>query len=396
MNRCGLGSADFKRYLEACALPHNVEVAVELQNNQGETLVSFDAGRGGGRDVIVTDGSVTVAASTSSGRRLDLTVLDPSRELMVAEEANYVNKMLNVKVGVNVAELAQVVWADVFTGPIYSAPRTGDVVQFTAHGKARFSMHGIRETYVVKKGTKKTTAVRKILHDIGGEPYNRMDDLPDAPAKLSDDLVLHVNNAKPWAVCRDLMQSLARHLTYDGPGNVRAQRIDLKTPVYEFTDADNEPGIVADAPTAQTDWSTVKNAVKLIGGSTKTTDAPIAYAYAPASNPFSAQKLGRGASEAYHWDIVRIKTVHTQSVAQKLANAHLERDLVANRQVKFESMPMYVFDELDLVEVQTPQLVTQTRLADFVIPLLLDGDPGPTMAYGWSARRSSNAFARRR
>lgn len=393
MQTCGLSAVDFQIYMAACALPHQIFVSVDLQTNDGTTVVSFDAGGGGGRDVTVTDGSVTVDADQAIGRLLDLTVADPSRQLIVSQDANYTDRMLHVSVGVPVGALDKVVWADVFTGPIVSAPRSGDVVQFQAHGKARFGMHGLRDAIIFAPGIKKTDLVKKILNTLAGEPYSRMGAVPDLPNILANPLRLGILS-RPWGAAQNLTIPLARHLCYDGAGNLLMPRVDTVDPVYTFTDALLQPGVVSGEPTASTDWSLVKNSVKVIGGATATTPAPIATAFADPANPFSAEKLGRNGSLTNMWDEVTITTVHTQATAQRIANMRLSRDLVANRQIKFEAMPMYVFDEYDLVQVSTPTLSTQTHLKQFAIPLTVDGSP--TMSFGFDQRVSSDRFARMR
>lgn len=394
MQDCGLGSADFQRYLEGCALPHQIEVQVDLLTNDGDLILSFDQGRAGGRNVVVMDGQVDVDADTLVGRTLSLSVADPDRQLIVAQDANYTDRMLRVQVGVHVASLGQVVWAPVFKGPIVSAPRGGDVVQFTAQGKARFAQHGIYPTFTVPKGTPKTSAIKRILNQLAGEPYANMGGIPDLPnVVLKDDLTVNLAD-RPWAICRNLANDMERHLCYDGGGQVRMQRTDLDNPVYTFTAAGSQPGVATAAPISQTDWTGIKNAVRVTGGATPPKQPPVAYAFADPSDPFSAQTLGRDGAPAYYWDFAQIDTVKTQATAQRIANNMLQRDLVANREIKWESLPMYVFDEYDRVAVETPYFSGHVNLKQFSIPLSIDG--APTMSYGYNKRVSADRFAGKR
>lgn len=393
MYRCGLGTRDFKTYLGALALPHSVIVSVELQTNEGKTLVSFDGGRAGNRDVVVTDGQVDVDSTTLVGRSLTLSVADPARLLIVDQDANYVDRMLQVKVGITVAELGKVVWAPVFTGPITGAPRSGDIIQFTAQGKARFGQHGIAHLYKIKKGTKKTVAIRRIMADLAGETPSHMTEIPDLPPVLAHDLILHITS-RPYGVCVDLAASMDRHLAYNGNGDLRMQRFDLTNPVYTFHKSAKGPTLIDSPPESSTEWTTISNAVKVTGSASKAKTAPIGYAYADPNNDFSAEKLGRNDAGAYFWDLRDVNSLHTVKACERVARNVLNRDLAVSRSLKFEAMPIYVFDELDLVGVHTPGFIGQTRLSQYTIPLNIE--QGPTMSFGFNKRVSSNSFARRR
>jgi len=392
--RCGLGTKDFKTYLAALALPHSVTVSVDLMTNEGELILSFDGGRAGDRDVVVTDGQVDVDSTTLVGRVLTLSVADPMRLLIVDQDANYVDRMLRVRVGVIVPALGgKTVWAPVFTGPITGAPRSGDVIQFTAQGKARFGQHGIAHLYKVKKGTKKTTAIKRIMADLAGETPNHMRDIPDLSPVLAHDLILHITS-RPFGVCVDLAASMDRHLCYNGNGDLRMQRFDLSNPVYTFHKSTGGPNLIDSPPESETLWTTISNAVKVTGTASKTKAAPIGYAYADPENPFSAERMGRGDAGAYFWDLRDVGSLHTVKACERVARNILARDLVVSRSLKFEAMPIYVFDELDLVGVHTSEFIGQTRLSQFTIPLNIGGNP--TMSFGFNHRVSSNIFARRR
>lgn len=393
MKTLGLGTAEFSKYLLLCASSHSVELAVELRNNAGETLVSFDQGRGGGRDVTVTDGQVDVDATSSAGRFLSLTVADPAKHLSVAAGANFTNRMLHVSRGRYVPALGRTVWAEIFTGPIVLAPRSGDVVQFTAHGKARFAMHGQRDLYTIKAGTPKTTAIKQMLNVLAGEPMSNMGGIPDLASKLRKDITLQIDQY-PLAACRALADSLVRHLFCDGAGDWQLPRIDSPHTVYTFSDAKLEPGMVATPPEASTDWLSVKNAVEVTGGVRGTNPPPVAKVFADPSNPFSAQTEGRNGAAAYRWDRVSVPTAMGQKLVDTIAKNTLQRDLAAVRSIKWESLPMDIFDEMDYVSIETPELTAQVRLAKFTIPLNLESSP--SMSYGYTSRRSSNVFAGRR
>lgn len=373
-------------------MPHEIKVSVELQNLEGKRLVVFDGDRGGGRDITVQDGQVDVDSSTVVGRSLNLTVADPSGELRVGEDVNYVNRMLHVEVGVVVPELSKTVWAPVFTGPITDAPRSGDVVQFTAQGKPRMAQHGIRDVYVIPKGTKKTTAIRKIMHDLSGETFANMRGIPDLPPVLTKQLVMRLQS-RPWDTCWNIALSMSRHLAYDGAGQIRMQRFDLKNPVYTFRTSKFAPGLIDTDPEVSTNWNLIFNAVRLTGGATDTTDAPVVFAYAPPNNPFSPQRLGRNGVNHYLWHVLKIESLKTEQACRRVAHNILVRDMIATRMLKFEALPMYVFDELDLVGVHLPGFIGETQLSQFTIPLLTGN--APTMSFGFNHRVSGHPFTRR-
>jgi hypothetical protein len=391
VNTGGLGSADFNKFLAQLALPHNWKTSVDLLDDVGAHLVSFDPGHGGGRDVVVTDAGVQV---NRDGRILSLPVADPYKELLVGQNANYIDRQLQVRAGVDVPALGITVWTHVFTGPVVSAPRSGDVVNFTAHGKERFAKHGIRVPYTVKKGVKITDAIKRILAQLCGEQAKHMGNIPDLAPVLTDDLVIPVMQ-RPWQVCLDLADQLGRYFLYDGAGDVQMPRQDATNPVYTFTGALNQPGVIGSDVEVSTDWTLVKNAVRRNGTPPKSGGPPPVpgLAIADPANPFSPERLGRNGVSIYYWDTATLPNVHTHDDLQGLAEQALARDLTANRQVKFETLPMPCFDYGDLVGIETIGLATTFFLNAFSIPLLLEQTP--LMSIGTNQRVSSNAFAKR-
>lgn len=395
MNDKDYGSADFKKYLLQCASRHTAWPSIGLENTDGEELVSFDAGRGGGRSVLVTGAEVAVDADSPTGRKLTVTVLDRDKELLVSQGSNYINRMLHAKVGVPVPSIPATVWRTLFQGPIVSAPRSGDVVTFTAHGKARYGLHGIKEITVYPKGMAITTVIKTILHDLCGEPYNTMGNIPDLPAKLSEALILHIQ-AQPWIQAQQLAAGLTRHLHYAGDGSdgmiPAMPRTDSTRVAYTFTSAFDQPGLVSSAPQVSTDiLGTIKDAVRVIGGATKTQKAPFGYAFA--TGDFSPARLGRNDSEAYYWDLLTIKTLHSQAAVDRVAAQHLARDLVGDIDARWDSMPLYVLDEYDLLEIDTNELHAFSHWRNGTIPLDIDG--APTQTFGFNGRRVHRPFAGR-
>lgn len=398
MNVDDLSPEHRQAYYLQCASPHSVEVSVDLENTDGEVLVSFDQGRGGGRGVEVTGGEVQVDADTPTGRVLTLPVEDHSQELLVAQEANYVDRMLHAKVGVPCPAIGKTIWRTVFQGPIVLAPRAGDVVTFTAHGKARYGLHGIRTLYVIPKGTKITTAIRLLLHDLCGEPYSTMGGIPDLPAKLAEDLLLHIQS-QPFVEAQKLAASINYHLHYAGDGDKGMKpamtRTDSTHVAYTFHSAKDQPGLVGPTPPeSSTDiLGTLKNALKLTGGATKTTKAPVGFFYADGS-AFSPAKLGRNDSDACFWDERTIPALHTQAGIDRVGPKILARDLVGDREVKWESMPFYAFDEYDLLKIDTSEVTAFAHWRQGTIPLDVDG--APSQSYGYHRRAVIRPFAGRR
>lgn len=395
MNKGNLSHADFQTFLARLARPHNWEVSVELLNDKGEHLVSFDPGKGGGRSVTVTGGEVVVNAD---GRALTLSVADPDNELLVGQDANYINRMLRVRCGVFVPELDRTVWIEVFVGPIVSAPRTGKVVQFTAHGKERFAKHGIKDAYTIKKGVAKTTAIRRILVDLCGETPGHMGGIPDLRPTLADDLVLHIQD-RPWLAIKHLADELDRYIAYDGGGDVQMPRMDATNPVYTFTGSRFKPGVIGTDPEISADWTQVKNAVRRYGTPPKSGGPAPEPGEAIAEGEFSPQNMGRNGVPIYYWDVATLSNIHTHKVLQQMADNALKLNLSTNRTVKFEIMPMPCFDFGDLVRVETLGLMHTFTLTAFTIPLKVaqdTGGEGVTMSIGYNRRVSANAFAGRR
>jgi hypothetical protein len=375
----GLTGADYRAFLDALADPHSISIDVAVLTLDGDELSRISPE--------IIDGQVDVDAEADVTRVLTATLLDRTHSLQIDSEspddgALYADRMLQVVYSVLVPALNDRVDVEVFTGPIVAFERTGAQVQVTAHGKEELALGWIWRPLNVKKGARKTDAIRKIMGAGAGETRF---DIPDLATRIPKGISLG-RSAQPWPRCRAIARSLNRQLFYDGSGVCRL-RIRPRRPVATFRSGDPRRANITSPVTVSHDFTEIKNTVWFRGGKPKGHKKAVEYAaVAPKKHPLSPIRLGRTNSDG---DNVPRYLVHeasndhvrSKAEAKKRAQALLDDMLLEVLGVQFTAVPFPHLDPLDVVRVETDDFAANIRVRQFSLPLALSEGTGMTVGY---------------
>ena len=364
-------------YYKTLQANHNVSVGVELRRMDNTVLRTLDG--------FFMDGQVNVDAKTPTGRSLTMSLLDPDRDLLLVGPpmASWTG-CWHVEYRTRVPILGRWVSSPVFVGPIMAAPRQGSIVQITCASKAQLGLHGIRDPFTIKKGNKRTDAIRWIMHDLTGEDPAHMD-LPDLPTKLVHDEHL-VRESYPWTVARKIAQSMSRHLHYDPAGVLRMPTLDADAaPVWTFEVGNFLMGV----PTVEVDMKDLVNAVAVFG---RDGTEPLATAILKDTNRYSPQAPRPPLTpRAYFWRRDHEPARQSKEEAQKLADDMLARAVTEHQNITFNTMVFPGLDEDDPIKLNAANVLATARASQFSIPLNVDS--GDFMSIGENRRVSLNHLA---
>lgn len=363
----GLSSSDLQALHDVLNKTHRVRVRAQTYTLSGDPL--------GDLTTRVLDGQVNVDWSAAVTRSATLSLFDPNRVLSFDasspnDGALFLDRMVRVWYGVPVNGE----WIDVpvFTGPITGLSRSGDVVSVEAQGKEALAMGAAWQPMTIRAGTKKTDAIRWILHYRAGEGNF---DIPDLSSRVPKTFSL-ARDTVPWNTARWLAGSLGRQLYYDGRGTCRLREIP-GTPVYGFTSA----GIVS--PLSITyDASATVNAVWVKGGTPQGWKNPISYtAVPPYTDPLSPYHLGRNGVPRYLISVIEDDAIRSTAEAESVAQAALDRGLRQTQTVTFDAVPTPHLDPADTVSAATDEGSVTFHLGQFSLPL--GGSSGSAMSVGY-------------
>ena len=379
MRDVGLVGADYRLFLDALSEPHSIRIDVAVLTLDGDELSRISPE--------FIDGQVDVDADADVTRVLTATLLDPSHSLQIDSEspddgALYADRMLQVIYSVLVPALNDRVDVEVFTGPLVSFERTGAQIQVTAHGKEELALGWLWRPLNVKKGAKKTDAIRTIMAAGTGETRF---DIPDLATRIPKGMSLG-KNAQPWLRARAIARSINRQLYYDGAGVCRL-RIRPRRPVATFRSGDPRRANITSPVTVSHDFTEIKNTVWFRGGKPKGQKKAVEYAaVAPKGHPLSPIRLGRtnaAGDNVPRYLVHEASNDHIRSKAEakRRARALLDDMLLEVLGVAFTAVPFPHLDPLDVVRVETDDFAANVRIRQFSLPLALSEGTGMTIGY---------------
>ena len=364
----GLSAADYRAFCLALADKNSVRIDVAVMTLDEDELSRITPH--------IIDGQVDVDADgDETTRSLTLTVLDPNHALHLDSDnpddgALYADRMLQVVYSVLVPGLSERVDVPVFTGWIVDLERDGDQITITGQGKESLAAGWIWRPITIKKGARKSDAIRTILSERSGE---RNFDIPDVTVRLPKSLSLG-RAAAAWPRCRKIAQSMNRQLYYNGAGTCRL-RIRPRRPVFTFRSDDPTRSNTTSRIKVTHDFSAVKNAVWFRGGKPKGQKKPVEFfAVAPKGHPLSPLRLGRTNADGQkigRYLVMEQSNEHVRSKAEakRRANALLDDVLLEVVGVSFTSVPIPHLDPSDVVRVSARDFSANVRIRQFSLPL---------------------------
>lgn len=387
MQRLGLTSAELELYHSALRSSHLERVRVLVTDLAGDVLATLsDKAR-------VLDGAVTVdATGDRSTRSLSLSLLDPAHALRFDTDspddgAIYQDRMLRVDHEVWVGGLGRWVPCTVFHGPVEKVSRPSpEVVNVECQGKEVLASGYLWRPLTLKKGAKRTDAIRTILRDRAGEDSFSF---PSYGATLPSALTLSAEQT-PWQHARRVASSMDKQLFYDGRG-VCVLRDAPGTVLYGFRSGDG--GDVLTPLSVAYSTEDLRNTVVVTGGKPKDKKKPRprAVAMADPTHPLAPGRLGRNGVARHLVESIQDDAIKSNAEAARRAKSVLDSRLLATVEVSFDSLRVPHLDPGDLVSVRTDAGALAFRLEKWTFPL---GEG--SMSVGYTKRRKPAKGAIRR
>lgn len=377
----GLSSAEQKLYHQSLVTDHELRVIVRVL-----TLDHVVVGELTGH---VLAGQVDVDTTQAVHRTASVSLLDPDNRLGIDTDTPQsagamASRMLQVYRGTRSVLLDRWVDVPVFTGPIDTTDRDGDVVTITAHGKEVLALDPGCMNLVQRKGATKTRVIEAMLRAAG---ETRMAITPRSD-KITTNFVIAAQEPI-WPRVQKLAQSVTGGYTLEYDGRGTAVLKDTSTPVL-WTFVGGDGGSLLGEPKFTADTSQVKNFVVVTGGVPKGAKRHIvATATTQRKHPFSPWSLGRNGHPRYLREDIANDEITVKEVAQTLANDRLWELEQVSTEASWESLVIPHLEPYDQVRVVGEQFTFSTAARKFTIPLTSDG----RMTHGkhWQ-RRTVNRF----
>lgn len=363
----GLSPAQERAYRETLHGVYERRVYVNLLDRAGDTVASFTRAFQGGQIGLDTRRPVDRVAN--------IAILDPKHRFGFDADTYSggnldLSRQIRVWWAVDGPLLAEEVKVGTFMGPITRLGRDGALLSIEAQGREVYGLTKNRATLTVKKGAKRTDALKQVLYKLMGE--TRLGMIPDLDARLPDDFVVTPKDL-PWRKALKLADSVNRQLYYNGDGVPVARRRATNV-AWKFEDA---PGGGITSPVrVESDLTRVRNRIRVTGHTPKGAKAvPVTgSATADRSHPLSPWNLGLPNAPMWLDEEFTNETLRTKKECDQYAEEKLQELLRLHAEVSFNSVPVPCRDPGDLIRVTSNYEDVRTRVETFDLPLDVDGD----------------------
>lgn len=402
MINLGLSAADKQAFHRALRSSHRIRVRVRIHNRDEKIIHTF---RGS-----ILSGAVQVDATQSSARSwvfarregqgsgpirtLDLTILLPRKDQAwlpdaPGSESAYADNFISVLYGVWVDDLSGGAdWVDVpiFWGPITGLNKNGDQVTIRGEGKEILGLepHVLWSPFTLRKGTKRTAAIRRVLEAIGERRFS----IPRFGQRLKARWSLD-RHQEPWKVASRIAKWGDWQLFYDGRGRARIRRWPQNR-VWLFKSGPN--GTLLSKPNISYDTSETRNLIEL------TDSRQVRVVVRPGGHhPLSPWKLRRNGVMRYMVHREDLEGVQGEAEMRRRGERLLADLSAVQTNVEFDSLVIPHLEEGDRVGVLVGDTSRATgpareldgvhiefRLQRFTIPLTA----GESMSVGVNRRVS--------
>lgn len=348
----GLSAAERRAFVRALADDHSIRSRVHLLHMDGKH--AFDL-----TDRLL-DGQVNVDWRREVTHSSTLSLVDPNHMLPIeadspADGALFLDRMVSAFYDVDVDGT----WVEVpaFKGPITKLDRANDIVNVECQGKEALANQAIWKPLVIKKGTRKTDAIRTILEHVGERHF----DIPDLPARLPRRRSLgRLSAAMPHV--KGITRGMDRQFFYDGRGTARVRALPENV-LYTFDAA------VLTPPQISYQADRVRNTIWVKGRTPKASHV----AFAQPSHPLSPQRLGRNGDPRHLVEVVEDDSIRSKAEARRVANRILRDRLREVVEVTFDSLPVPHLEPGDLCRIVHDDLALEFRIRTWSLPLSVSG-----------------------
>lgn len=369
----GLSAREMRQLNDLLISHHRIAVTVQLLD-----LSHNYAGDVSNR---LLSGQVDIDADADEATRTcSLELLDPFNQLHLDSDAPddgsiYYTRMFKIIYHVISIDETLQFNIPIFCGPLTKVDRNGVVLTVAAAGKEKLARNAVWKGKSYKKGAKKTQVIQSIMTDLAGEQRTNFIDRKAKGPKVTFD-----SQDTAWDKAKQLAGGMRIRLFYDGRGVLQMRAISNKKR-YTFKQSE---AVLTD-PSASFDAESVINCVQVIGGKPKKATHKIKYRIAaPKKHPLSPWSMGRWGKPRFIPEIVEDDSIKSKKTARKVAKEHLQRALIEQVEVNFDSLPIPYLEEGDVCRVQTDQYTGNFMLRKMSIPLTADG----VMSVGYLKRVS--------
>ncbi|TKG58903.1 hypothetical protein [Prauserella endophytica] len=406
MINLGLSSADQAAYEATLKQSHRIRTTARIHDRDEKVIHTFQGSILSGSvqvDMSSTPSQLGFAEGTTSGtgavRNLDMTILLPRKDQAwlpdaPGSESAFADNFVSAEYGVFVEGLsAGPGWVDVpvFHGPITGLQQDGDQVTIRASGKEVLALDPVLlwNTLTVRKGTKRTDAIRQVLAAMGETKF----DFPAFNSKMINTWSLD-RYAEAWKMASSIARFGNWQLFYDGRGRARLREYPQNR-TWLFKSGDD--GTLLSKPRLAYDLASTRNVVEVVGSPPTGNAKQIRTESRPStSHPLSPWSLRRNGVRR---NMVHRETgaqVNNSREAQDLGDRLLNQMITAQVQVEFDTLVIPHLEEGDRVAVMVgetyasgPQRVLEGQhiefsLLRFTIPLVA----GESMSVGLNRRVS--------
>lgn len=366
----GLTHAELQDFHSALRNPHDIRIDVDLLNLDGRVLGSVSPKVMTGQVLADRHG---FGDPQGPQRRLTLSLLDPRNELNLDTDdpddgTVYYDRLIRVWYLVYGDEIGDWVEVPVFTGPPWKLQRTGDEVYIEADD---ISVQGWGATWkpkTVPKGTRKITAIRRILSQRVG--YDRFR-LPERDARLAHPVSLG-RRSHPWAVAQRIAESMDLQLYPDGEGVICARRLP-GDPMWTFNPG--EGGEIVVPVAVSTERGRFANTIELIGRKPKGEKKRVRdVQIANARHLNSPQRLAMNDVPYHKLETIRNDHIRSEAEAERKAKRILRDRMRSTSEQTCSILPWPHITPGDLARfVTSGGEVVRERIDTFTLPLTVEG-----------------------
>lgn len=360
----GLSAANQRLFNRSLITGYNLKVTVQILDLNHNRIADVSAQ--------LLDGQVNHSFWEPITYSASLTLLDPDNLVgfdtsSPSDNALYADRMVRIVYSVWSELLPD--WTDVplFTGPVTKVKRDDAILSVEAQGKealvAEPVMAWTAKTYPKGSKLSDSTSACVIRDILGNKAGETRFDLPEWSNTLAKAYHMYPETVM-WTLARRLVgpRSL-RQLFYDGRGVARLRNTPTR-PSFTFTEDH-----LLTVPRLDYNHTDIRNAATVKGATPEGKPQLRAHRYLPASNPSSAQSLGRNGVKRVLSEVVEDTTLTTQAQVNEAADDLLASLTNAQVGFEFDSFVIPHIEPGDMFHLSTRDVSIYLRLTEFSIPL---------------------------